>query len=103
MPNHNAAWSAAMIASFAFLVPGGVAFVYFGTNFYRYVQSTAYFSESFQNKNAFRKLANHATATRGAEMEALMAQDALLAEHQTDALSAVSGYSFRSAMDYSYH
>ena len=35
MPNHQAAWSAAMIASFAFLVPGGVAFVYFGTNFYR--------------------------------------------------------------------
>jgi hypothetical protein len=81
MPNHQAAWSAAMIASFAFLVPGGVAFIYFGTNFYR-------------------KLANHATATRGAEMEALMAQEALLVEHQTDALSAVSGYSFRSAMDH---
>lgn len=78
MPNHQAAWSAAMIASFAFLVPGGVAFVYFGTNFYR-------------------KLADHATRTRGMEMEALMAQDTLFVEQQTDALSGVSGYSFRSA------
>lgn len=55
--------------------------------------------ESF-DKSIFRKLANHATATRGAEMEALMAQEALLVEHQTDALSAVSGLSFRSAMDH---
>ena len=37
-PSSYGAWLAAMIASVAFLVPGGIAFVYFGASFYRYIQ-----------------------------------------------------------------
>ena len=36
MPNAEAAKLAAKIATFAFLVPGVIAFIYFGLSFYRY-------------------------------------------------------------------
>ena len=35
MPNAEAAKLAAKIATFAFLVPGVIAFIYFGLSFYR--------------------------------------------------------------------
>ena len=35
MPNADAARLAAKIATFAFLVPGVIAFIYFGLSFYR--------------------------------------------------------------------
>ena len=34
-PSSHGAWLAAMIASCAFLIPGGIAFVWFGGKFYR--------------------------------------------------------------------
>ena len=34
-PSSQGAWLAALIASVAFLIPGGIAFVYFGFSFYR--------------------------------------------------------------------
>ena len=34
-PSHRGAMLAAIIASVAFLVPGGIAFIYFGASFYR--------------------------------------------------------------------
>lgn len=36
-PSSQGAWLAALIASVAFLIPGGIAFVYFGFSFYRYI------------------------------------------------------------------
>merc|ERR1719361_1957553 len=75
MPNHDAAFNAAMVSSFAFLIPGAIVFVYFGISFYR-------------------KLADHATNTRAEDVHRLLDTPDLL--HQTDGIS-MSGYSFRSA------
>jgi len=75
MPNFSAAKNAAMVASFAFLIPGAIVFIYFGISFYR-------------------KLADHATNTRAEDVHRLLDTPDLL--HQTDGHS-MSGYSFRSA------
>jgi len=82
MPNAKAAKLAAKIATFAFLVPGVIAFIYFGLSFYR-------------------KLADHATQTRAPEIEQLLNTADLLAtdpfqDNQADDVSHASAYSFRS-------
>ena len=41
----EAAKLAAKIATFAFLVPGVIAFIYFGLSFYRYIQTLDKVSE----------------------------------------------------------
>jgi len=85
MPNAKAAKLAAKIATFAFLVPGVIAFIYFGLSFYR-------------------KLADHATQTRAPEIEQLLNTADLLAtdpfqDNQADDVSHASAYSFRSATE----
>ncbi|CAG5094162.1 Oidioi.mRNA.OKI2018_I69.XSR.g13303.t1.cds [Oikopleura dioica] len=58
-PSHRGAMLAAIIASVAFLVPGGIAFVYFGASFYS-------------------KLANHAREIRMSEMDKIHEKRLLL-------------------------
>jgi len=58
-PSSQGAWLAALIASVAFLIPGGIAFVYFGFSFYR-------------------KLANHASELRMSQMDRLLVKRQLL-------------------------
>jgi len=84
MPNADAARLAAKIATFAFLVPGVIAFIYFGLSFYR-------------------KLADHATQTRAPEIEQLLNTADLLQtdpfQDNHDDVSRASAYSFRSATE----
>lgn len=67
-PSSHGAWLAAMIASVAFLIPGGIAFVYFGFSFYR-------------------KLANHAQEIRMSQMDRLLVKRQLLDDGLGDGTS----------------
>ena len=95
MPNADAAWKAAMVASFAFLVPGGIVFVYFGLSFYKYVTTIIDTMKYVFKNSIYRKLADHAVATKGQDIQQLLEQEQLL--DQADGLS-LSAYSFRSGM-----
>jgi len=79
-PSHRGAMLAAIIASVAFLVPGGIAFIYFGASFYS-------------------KLANHAREIRMSEMDKIHEKRLLLDGDGIGEgrISNASLYSFKSA------